>query len=136
MGRSVSGGWSGLPAQPRMPLNFRPFSVSGGRTENFRTASPSPGTQRSSPGHDGRARTAWRRLSTPHRLHPIACTPPHVPHRGRGERSPATLCAVPFLERITLVVDEYDPAIAFFVGVLGFELLEDSPSETDDGRPK
>ena len=26
---------------------------------------------------------------------------------------------VPFLERITLVVDEYDPAIAFFVDVLG-----------------
>jgi len=43
---------------------------------------------------------------------------------------------VPFLERITLVVDEYDPAIAFFVDVLGFELLEDSPSQTNDGRPK
>lgn len=36
----------------------------------------------------------------------------------------------------TIVVDEYDPAIAFFVDVLGFELVEDSPSQTNDGRPK
>ena len=41
-----------------------------------------------------------------------------------------------FLELITLVVDEYDPAIDFFVGVLGFELVEDSPSKTNDGRAK
>lgn len=41
-----------------------------------------------------------------------------------------------FLELVTLVVDEYDPAIAFFVDVLGFELVEDSPSVTNDGRPK
>jgi catechol 2,3-dioxygenase-like lactoylglutathione lyase family enzyme len=37
---------------------------------------------------------------------------------------------------VTIVVDEYDPAIEFFVGVLGFELVEDSPATTDDGRPK
>jgi catechol 2,3-dioxygenase-like lactoylglutathione lyase family enzyme len=37
---------------------------------------------------------------------------------------------------ISLVVSEYDPAIAFFVDVLGFELVEDSPSLTNDGRPK
>jgi catechol 2,3-dioxygenase-like lactoylglutathione lyase family enzyme len=37
---------------------------------------------------------------------------------------------------ISLVVSEYDPAIAFFVDVLGFELTEDSPSLTNDGRPK
>jgi catechol 2,3-dioxygenase-like lactoylglutathione lyase family enzyme len=37
---------------------------------------------------------------------------------------------------ISLVVSEYDPAIAFFVDVLGFELAEDSPSLTNDGRPK
>ncbi|GAB3158904.1 VOC family protein [Micromonospora sonneratiae] len=36
----------------------------------------------------------------------------------------------------TIVVAEYDPAIAFFVDVLGFELVEDSPSLTNDGRPK
>jgi catechol 2,3-dioxygenase-like lactoylglutathione lyase family enzyme len=41
-----------------------------------------------------------------------------------------------YLEHVTIVVDEYDPAIRFFVGVLGFELAEDSPSLTNDGRPK
>jgi catechol 2,3-dioxygenase-like lactoylglutathione lyase family enzyme len=37
---------------------------------------------------------------------------------------------------VAIVVDEYDSAIDFFVGVLGFELVEDSPSLTNDGRPK
>ena len=37
---------------------------------------------------------------------------------------------------VALVVAEYDPAIRFFVDVLGFELVEDSPSLTNDGRPK
>ena len=41
-----------------------------------------------------------------------------------------------FLELVTIIVDEYDPAIDFFVTVLGFELAEDSPSLTNDGRPK
>jgi len=40
------------------------------------------------------------------------------------------------LHLVTIVVEEYDPAIAFFTGVLGFELVEDSPSSTTDGRPK
>jgi catechol 2,3-dioxygenase-like lactoylglutathione lyase family enzyme len=40
------------------------------------------------------------------------------------------------LELVTLIVEEYDRAIEFFVGALGFELAEDSPSATDDGRPK
>ncbi|MGI8572204.1 MAG: VOC family protein [Solirubrobacteraceae bacterium] len=35
-----------------------------------------------------------------------------------------------------IVVEEYDPAIAFFVGALGFELVEDSPSLTNAGTPK
>lgn len=35
-----------------------------------------------------------------------------------------------------LLVDEYDEAIRFFVDALGFELVEDSPSTTNDGRPK
>ena len=34
------------------------------------------------------------------------------------------------------MVAEYDPAIRFFVDVLGFDLVEDSPSTTTDGRPK
>jgi catechol 2,3-dioxygenase-like lactoylglutathione lyase family enzyme len=33
-------------------------------------------------------------------------------------------------------VDDYDAAIAFFVDKLGFDLVEDSPSLTNDGRPK
>jgi catechol 2,3-dioxygenase-like lactoylglutathione lyase family enzyme len=37
---------------------------------------------------------------------------------------------------IALVVPDYDPAIEFFTGLLGFELVEDSPAETNDGRPK
>ena len=32
------------------------------------------------------------------------------------------------LEQLALIVDDYDAAIAFFVDVLGFELVEDSPS--------
>jgi catechol 2,3-dioxygenase-like lactoylglutathione lyase family enzyme len=40
------------------------------------------------------------------------------------------------LDLVTLVVPEYDPAIAFFTEVLGFELAEDKPSLTNDGRPK
>lgn len=41
-----------------------------------------------------------------------------------------------FLSLVTLVVRDYSPAIEFFVDVLGFELVEDSPSVTNDGRPK
>jgi catechol 2,3-dioxygenase-like lactoylglutathione lyase family enzyme len=41
-----------------------------------------------------------------------------------------------FLHLVALVVRDYDPAIRFFVDVLGFELVEDSPSVTNDGRPK
>ena len=40
------------------------------------------------------------------------------------------------IELVAVIVDEYDPAIEFFVDKLGFELVEDSPSTTDDGRPK
>jgi catechol 2,3-dioxygenase-like lactoylglutathione lyase family enzyme len=36
----------------------------------------------------------------------------------------------------TVVVSEYDPAISFFVKTLGFDLIEDSPAQTNDGRPK
>ena len=40
------------------------------------------------------------------------------------------------LNLVALVVKEYDPAIDFFVRILGFELVEDVPSLTNDGRPK
>ena len=40
------------------------------------------------------------------------------------------------LEHVALIVRDYDEAIHFFVDALGFEVAEDSPTETDDGRPK
>ena len=40
------------------------------------------------------------------------------------------------LDLSTLIVRDYDEAIRFFVDVLGFELTEDQPSTTNDGRPK
>ncbi len=40
------------------------------------------------------------------------------------------------IEHTALIVDDYDKAIEFYVDVLGFELVEDSPSTTNDGRPK
>jgi catechol 2,3-dioxygenase-like lactoylglutathione lyase family enzyme len=42
-----------------------------------------------------------------------------------------------WLENFTIVVDDYDRAIEFFTGALGFELAEDSPAlTTAGGRPK
>lgn len=40
------------------------------------------------------------------------------------------------LELVTIIVDQYDPAITFFVDALGFQLVEDSPSLTNNGRAK
>jgi catechol 2,3-dioxygenase-like lactoylglutathione lyase family enzyme len=40
------------------------------------------------------------------------------------------------LQLVTLIVRDYDAAIRFFVEVLRFELAEDTPSLTNDGRPK
>jgi catechol 2,3-dioxygenase-like lactoylglutathione lyase family enzyme len=40
------------------------------------------------------------------------------------------------IDLVALIVDEYDPAVEFFIGTLGFDLIEDSPSLTNDGRPK
>jgi catechol 2,3-dioxygenase-like lactoylglutathione lyase family enzyme len=41
-----------------------------------------------------------------------------------------------FLQLVALVVHDYDPAIRFFVDILGFELIEDLPAVTTDGHPK
>ncbi len=42
-----------------------------------------------------------------------------------------------YLEQFSLIVEDYDEAIAFFVDALGFELVEDSQAlTTRDGRPK
>jgi catechol 2,3-dioxygenase-like lactoylglutathione lyase family enzyme len=40
------------------------------------------------------------------------------------------------LQLVALIVREYQPAIDFFVNLLQFELSEDVPSLTNDGRPK
>jgi catechol 2,3-dioxygenase-like lactoylglutathione lyase family enzyme len=41
------------------------------------------------------------------------------------------------IEHFTIIVDDYDKAIGFFTGALGFDLVEDSPAlTTNDGRPK
>jgi catechol 2,3-dioxygenase-like lactoylglutathione lyase family enzyme len=40
------------------------------------------------------------------------------------------------IEQMTVIVDDYDRAISFYVQALGFELVEDSPSLTSDGRAK
>lgn len=40
------------------------------------------------------------------------------------------------VDLVAIVVDDYDRAIEFFVNALGFDLVEDSPSLTNDGRPK
>ena len=40
------------------------------------------------------------------------------------------------IDLVAIVVRDYDPAIRFFVDALGFDLVEDSPSTTNDGRPK
>ena len=43
---------------------------------------------------------------------------------------------MPHLNLVALIVKEYDAAIDFFVRVLHFELIEDVPYVTNDGRPK
>lgn len=40
------------------------------------------------------------------------------------------------IDLMAIIVDEYDEAIRFFVDVLGFDLVEDKPSLTNDGRSK
>lgn len=60
---------------------------------------------------------------------------------GRGEhrmafRRDLTPSPQAHLALVTIVVHDYDDAIVFFVDALGFDLVEDVPSETNDGRPK
>ena len=40
------------------------------------------------------------------------------------------------VDLVAILVEEYDPAIEFFVEALDFDLVEDSPAATTDGRPK
>ena len=42
-----------------------------------------------------------------------------------------------YLERVSVIVEDYDKAIEFFVDRLGFELVVDEPAlTTEGGRPK
>lgn len=41
-----------------------------------------------------------------------------------------------FLQLTAILVEDYDEAIAFFTRGLQFELVEDSPATTNDGRAK
>ena len=47
-----------------------------------------------------------------------------------------TSVSVVHLELVTIVVRDYDEGIAFFRDKLRFDLVEDSPATTNDGRPK
>ena len=40
------------------------------------------------------------------------------------------------IEHTALIVENYDDTIRFFVDALRFDLVEDSPATTNDGRPK
>jgi catechol 2,3-dioxygenase-like lactoylglutathione lyase family enzyme len=53
---------------------------------------------------------------------------------GPGRRS--ILTPMSHVALVSLVVRDYDAAIRFFVDVLQFQLVEDVPSLTNDGRPK
>jgi len=41
-----------------------------------------------------------------------------------------------FMELVAIIVEDYDAAIRFFVDKLDFDLIEDSPALTNDGRTK
>lgn len=41
-----------------------------------------------------------------------------------------------YLEQVAVLVHDYDSAIHFYVDLLGFELVEDTPALTNAGRPK
>jgi catechol 2,3-dioxygenase-like lactoylglutathione lyase family enzyme len=58
-----------------------------------------------------------------------------LPRRACRSRAVSYAVAV-YLGLIAVVVSEYDAAISFFVDALGFDLVEDSPALTNDGRPK
>src|SRR5690349_1978703 len=56
--------------------------------------------------------------------------------RGDEDGAPHAYAAGMQIDLVAVIVDEYDPAIDFFTGILGFDLVEDSPALTNDGRPK
>ena len=67
--------------------------------------------------------------------YPLRTATPGRAGRARGWPRASYAGAV-HLDLIAVVVRDYDSAIEFFTGALGFELVEDSPALTNDGRPK
>lgn len=107
-----------------------------------------PGTRRREtsderPGRAERIEVRGRLLQPlEERVHLPASTSEHLASARRVRRvlpPPRQRCeprAMSFLQLVTIIVDDYDPAIRFFVDVLGFGLAEDVPATTNDGRPK
>jgi hypothetical protein len=61
----------------------------------------------------------------------VSCRPWWDEFQGYAtERAGTPYAGAVHLSLIAVVVDEYDPAIDFFVRVLGFDLVEDSPALT------
>ena len=54
----------------------------------------------------------------------------------RSAGSKQTTVDMMHIESVAIIVNDYDAAIDFFVDAVGFELMEDSASLTNDGRPK
>ena len=75
-----------------------------------------------------------------HVTHPLLGGAPHGPLTVTAAAHPAVEVAsyapAVRIDLATIVVDDYDRAVEFFVGALGFELVEDSAALTNDGRPK
>ena len=65
----------------------------------------------------------------------VSGTQSQAPKASRTKPAGTSLLRVR-IEQVTIIVDDYDKAIEFFTGALGFDLVEDSPSLTNDGRPK
>lgn len=75
-------------------------------------------------------------------VHPVG----NAPREARRNAQLEAITTFPFqrcryllpmhLELVTIIVADYDPAITFFVDVLGFSLVEDVPATTNDGRAK
>jgi catechol 2,3-dioxygenase-like lactoylglutathione lyase family enzyme len=91
------------------------------------------------PYYLGRPAQAWiAAMSGPARATAENSCAAASPAAGTFPASPrtASYAGAVHLGLITIVVSDYDPAISFFVEALGFELAEDSPGLTNDGRPK
>src|SRR5437870_2617168 len=85
------------------------------------------------PGVSGAERAQLRTAEQSQRAARRSEAPIHS--RVAGLKTPAYARPVR-IDLIAIVVDEYDPAIEFFADALGFELVQDSPWLTNDGRPK